>query len=93
MPSLHCAYPLLVVIEGWRSFKPWMRVGSVAFWLAMVFSAVYLDHHWVIDAVVGAAYAVIVTAVVRAAFALLARRQAAVDADLVPSVREPEVAE
>jgi hypothetical protein len=65
IPSLHCAYPLLVVIEGWRTFGPKLRAASVAYWLAMIFSAVYLDHHWVIDAAVGSAYAVIVAVVLR----------------------------
>jgi hypothetical protein len=67
IPSLHCAYPLLVVIEGWRTFGPKLRAASVAYWLAMIFSAVYLDHHWVIDALVGSAYAVVVALVLRPA--------------------------
>lgn len=65
IPSLHCAYPLLVVIEGWRTFGRKLRVASVAYWLAMVFSAVYLDHHWVIDAILGGTYAVLVAVVLR----------------------------
>lgn len=65
IPSLHCAYPLLVVIEGWRTFGTKLRVASVAYWLAMIFSAVYLDHHWVIDALVGSTYAVIVAVALR----------------------------
>jgi len=65
LPSLHCAYPLLLVIEGWRSFKPWMRAFAVFYWCAMVFAAVYLDHHWLIDAVVGGLYAVLVSFVLR----------------------------
>jgi len=60
LPSLHCAYPFLLLVEGWRAFKPWMRIAAVAYWAAMVFSAVYLDHHWVIDALMGTAYAAFV---------------------------------
>jgi hypothetical protein len=66
LPSLHCAYPLLLVLEGWRSFGRPMRVAAVSYWLAMLFSAVYLDHHWVLDALLGAAYAVAASACVRA---------------------------
>lgn len=66
LPSLHCAYPLLVVIEGWRSFGRGLRIASVAFWLLMIFAAVYLDHHWVLDAVLGDVYAVLVAIAVRA---------------------------
>jgi hypothetical protein len=66
MPSLHCAYPLLVVLEGWATFsRPW-RAASVAFWLLMCFSAVYLDHHWVLDALAGVTYCLIVVAAARA---------------------------
>jgi hypothetical protein len=57
LPSLHCAYPLLLVIQGWRSFGPKLRAVALAYYAAMVFSAVYLDHHWVIDALLGSAYA------------------------------------
>jgi hypothetical protein len=66
MPSLHCAYPLLVVLEGWATFsRPW-RAASVAFWLLMCFSAVYLDHHWVLDALAGVTYCLIVVTAARA---------------------------
>jgi inositol phosphorylceramide synthase catalytic subunit len=66
MPSLHCAYPLLVVLEGWATFsRPW-RAASVAFWALMCFSAVYLDHHWVLDALAGVTYCLIVVAAARA---------------------------
>jgi hypothetical protein len=70
IPSLHCAYPLLVAIEGWRSFGRKLRVVAIAYWLAMLFSAIYLDHHWVIDALVGCAYAIIVAGAFRYASGL-----------------------
>lgn len=60
LPSLHCAYPLLLVLVGWRVFGPRMRAVALAYYAAMVFSAVYLDHHWVLDALLGSAYAAIV---------------------------------
>ena len=66
MPSLHCAYPLLVVLEGWAAFRwPW-RIASVAFAALMVFSAMYLDHHWLLDGIAGMTYCAIVVAVGRA---------------------------
>jgi hypothetical protein len=65
LPSLHCAYPLLLVLEGWKSFKPWMRVLAILYWFSMVFAAVYLDHHWLIDAIVGGSYAVLVSFALR----------------------------
>jgi hypothetical protein len=65
LPSLHCAYPFLLVIEGWRSFGKGRRALALAYYGAMVFSAVYLDHHWVLDALLGTAYAAMVAGATR----------------------------
>jgi hypothetical protein len=65
IPSLHCAYPLLVVIEGWRTFGLKLRAASIAYWLAMIFASVYLDHHWLLDGLLGSAYAVVVAVALR----------------------------
>jgi inositol phosphorylceramide synthase catalytic subunit len=74
MPSLHCAYALIVVLEGWASFRPFFRGASLAFFFLMVFSAVYLDHHWVLDAVAGIVYCVTVVLVARVVTRLRAAR-------------------
>jgi hypothetical protein len=58
VPSLHVAYPLLIVIEGWRSFRWLGRSLSVIFFLSMGFAAVYLDHHWIVDVLLGLVYCV-----------------------------------
>ena len=68
VPSLHCAYPLLVVLEGWRSFGTRLRVLSVSYWLLMIFASVYLDHHWLIDGILGSAYALVASLVLRRIF-------------------------
>lgn len=57
LPSLHCAYPFLLVLEGWRAFGPRLRVAAVGYYVWMVAAAVYLDHHWLLDAILGSAYA------------------------------------
>lgn len=57
IPSLHCAYPAILAMVGWRSFSRKLRMAAVAYSLLMVFSAIYLDHHWVIDTIIGALYA------------------------------------
>jgi len=67
MPSLHVAYSLLVALEGWPAFAPRWRTASVGFFLLMCFSAVYLDHHWMLDVVAGIAYSATVVAIARAA--------------------------
>jgi len=56
LPSLHVAYPLLVVLEAWRLHGALGRALSIAFFVSMCFGAVYLDHHWVIDVVLGVLY-------------------------------------
>jgi hypothetical protein len=66
MPSLHCAYAFLVAYEGWARFDRWWRAASVGFFGLMCFSAVYLDHHWVLDALAGVTYCLVVVSVARA---------------------------
>jgi membrane-associated phospholipid phosphatase len=52
MPSLHAAYPTLVVWQVWRLGKAW-RAGTGAFAVLVAFSAVYLQHHYILDVVAG----------------------------------------
>lgn len=74
VPSLHVAYPLLIALEGFRGFGKlrrarflvWpLRAIAVLFFAWMVGAAVYLDHHWVIDVVVGIGYALVAFTVFR----------------------------
>ena len=62
VPSLHVAYPLLLLIDGFRRHRWLGRVLLVWFYLSMCFAAVYLDHHWVFDIVLGSLYAVVISA-------------------------------
>jgi membrane-associated phospholipid phosphatase len=55
-PSLHVAYPTLMLAIGWRVQGPLGRALLALFLVWMSISAVYLDHHWVIDIVAGIAY-------------------------------------
>jgi membrane-associated phospholipid phosphatase len=73
MPSLHVAYALIVVVEGWAVMHKAWRGASVAFFVLMCFSAVYLGHHWVLDELAGATYCLVVVGVAR----LLARYRSA----------------
>lgn len=68
VPSLHVAYPLLMTLEGFRRHKWLGRVLLVWFYLSMCFAAVYLDHHWVFDIVLGSLYAVVISTVMRRLF-------------------------
>jgi hypothetical protein len=56
VPSLHVAYPLLMMLVGWRYHHALGRSLLVSFYAFMCFSAVYLDHHWVIDVLLGSGY-------------------------------------
>jgi inositol phosphorylceramide synthase catalytic subunit len=66
-PSLHVSYPLIAVILAFRFPElRWARWPALAFFLLMCLSAVYLQHHYVTDVVLGVAYAVVALAAVSA---------------------------
>ena len=73
VPSLHVSYPLLFALVGWPYFGPALRVASVTFFVTMCFAAVYLDHHWIIDVVLGVAYTLATYTAVRFVHARAAR--------------------
>jgi hypothetical protein len=59
MPSLHVAYPYVVLLAVWRMPQRWLRWSCAAFFALVTFAAVYLNHHYVIDAIAGVAVAYI----------------------------------
>jgi inositol phosphorylceramide synthase catalytic subunit len=65
-PSLHVAYPLLA---AWAVFRTrelrWARAPAVGFFLLICLSAVYLQHHYVTDVLLGIAYAIGTLALLR----------------------------
>jgi hypothetical protein len=56
VPSLHVAYPLLILLEGWRWLRPAGRAAAVIFAVWMSLAAVCLDHHWIVDVILGWLY-------------------------------------
>jgi hypothetical protein len=58
VPSLHVSYPLLIVLFGWPVLRWPGRGFACAFLASMCTAAVYLDHHWILDVLIGLAYAV-----------------------------------
>lgn len=58
MPSLHCAYPTLVALIAWGRGHRGLRLGTWAFAFVMYFSAVYLQHHYVLDVIAGITYSI-----------------------------------
>jgi membrane-associated phospholipid phosphatase len=66
-PSLHVAYPLIAVLLSFRvPALRWARAPAVLFFLLMCVSAVYLQHHYVVDVVLGVLYALAALAAVLA---------------------------
>ena len=69
IPSLHVVYPFLAMAYGWRlrRFRPF----AIGYFLLVCFSAVYLNHHYLLDIFVGLSIAVTVMAASRALFGAL----------------------
>ncbi|MBX3129079.1 MAG: inositol phosphorylceramide synthase [Polyangiaceae bacterium] len=61
MPSMHCAYPVIGLLTAWRAASWRTRPIHMAYCALMVSAAVYLDHHWVWDALAGIAVAGVAT--------------------------------
>lgn len=59
MPSMHCAYPMLLFLFSVEIGRRRWMLALGAFQLLMCFSAIYLQHHYVADVIVGMAYAVL----------------------------------
>ena len=56
IPSLHAAYPMLLLLYFWGAGR-WVRLGLGAYVLAMGFTLVYTGEHYVSDVVIGWLYA------------------------------------
>lgn len=84
VPSLHAAYPVVIALDGWRPFGALrsrllgslLRAASLVFIVWMWAAAVYLDHHWVVDIIVGTTYGLITFALLRLATSSYASRSA-----------------
>src|ERR1700728_1800473 len=59
MPSLHAAYPMLLLLFFWKRAHRPLRVVLVTYVLAMAFTLVYTGEHFVLDEFVGWTYAAI----------------------------------
>jgi membrane-associated phospholipid phosphatase len=53
IPSLHCAYPLVVFLYARELGNRWLSAVLLCFYLLVMFSAVYLQHHYLLDALLG----------------------------------------
>jgi len=82
LPSLHAAYPLLLLLLFWPVARPAVRVLLVGYTVAMGFVLVYFAEHYVADLLLGWAYAVLAFLAVGA---VLGRRDAAATEPSAPS--------
>jgi predicted RND superfamily exporter protein len=90
IPSLHVAYPLLVFLYARTLRKPVFDVANFTLYLLVCFSAVYLQHHYVLDVLVGTGYALAGFAVERVLSATVFRSAGAARAgwsEDVPAVQ------
>lgn len=59
MPSMHNAYPLLGLLTAWRRVTWQTKPIHIIYFLLMFLASLYLDHHWIVDAVAGWIIAVV----------------------------------
>jgi membrane-associated phospholipid phosphatase len=59
IPSLHSAYPVIVLFYGLKRNMGWVNILFAVFLLGVWFSAVYSGHHYIIDVIIGAACAIL----------------------------------
>lgn len=53
MPSMHCAYPAIGLFNAWKYIGWRTRWLHLLYLIWMFVAAVYLDHHWIVDAMAG----------------------------------------
>lgn len=59
MPSLHSAYPIIVLYYGVKNKLGWVNVLFAIVTMGIWFSAVYLSHHYVLDVLAGITCAIV----------------------------------
>lgn len=53
MPSMHCAYPVIGMLTAWKAASWKTRPLHIFYSVWMFIAALYLDHHWILDAMGG----------------------------------------
>jgi hypothetical protein len=81
IPSLHSGVPMMVLLFSWRLASVGTRVLLIAYVVVMTFTLTYSGEHYVVDAVVGWAYAAVAVYGVAALF----RRRTSTSLDAPPS--------
>lgn len=63
LPSLHCAFPWLVLLVAVSTFR-WWGLLLLPYNIGVWFAVVYLSQHWVVDAIAGILWATAIWAVI-----------------------------
>ena len=92
MPSLHAAFPVLILLFFWGGARWWQRILLVAYPLAMAFTLVYGGEHYVTDVLAGWVYAVVVYGAVLAIERARANRRARRGQIAAPAAAEAPIA-
>ena len=59
MPSLHSAYPVIVLYYGLKNKLGWVNILFVIFMLGIWFAAIYTSHHYTLDVIAGVCCALV----------------------------------
>jgi inositol phosphorylceramide synthase catalytic subunit len=76
MPSLHCTYPMIGLLTAWRHVTWKTRPLHIGYVSLMFCASVYLDHHYVLDGLVGFCLAALSVRIVTKFDAVRAARHA-----------------
>ncbi len=94
IPSLHVTYPVLMLLVGWRRHGWAGRALMVVYALSMIGAALYLDHHWMIDVLLGLVFVtasfLLVTTILDARRAFSLKPQIAFGPDAIGTGRPSE---
>jgi inositol phosphorylceramide synthase catalytic subunit len=53
LPSMHCAFPMVGLLTAWRAASWRTRPLHLLYAGSMIIASVYLDHHWLVDGLLG----------------------------------------
>ncbi|OFX19000.1 MAG: hypothetical protein A2V77_12570 [Anaeromyxobacter sp. RBG_16_69_14] len=59
IPSLHPTYPLLAFLYGRELSKRWLDAASFGLFALVSFAAIYLNHHYILDVLLGVLYTMV----------------------------------
>lgn len=71
LPSMHCACPMLGLLTAFKFTRWRTRWIHVLYVATMFFASVYLDHHWIVDGLLGWALAFLSVVLAQRMFARL----------------------